>query len=48
MLAAITWLKAKMPQVRSRIPMGDRFTLGAKIRVGQLFDVPNWPETPPH
>jgi len=27
--------------------MCGRFSLGATIRVGQLFDLPNWPETPP-
>ena len=26
--------------------MCGRFSLGAPIRVGQLFDLPNWPETP--
>jgi putative SOS response-associated peptidase YedK len=24
-----------------------RFSLGGTVRVGQLFDLPNWPETPP-
>jgi putative SOS response-associated peptidase YedK len=27
--------------------MCGRFSLGATIRIGQLFDLPNWPETPP-
>ena len=27
--------------------MCGRFSLGAPIRIGQLFDLPNWPETPP-
>ena len=27
--------------------MCGRFSLGATVRVGQLFDLPNWPETPP-
>ena len=27
--------------------MCGRFSLGATIRVGQLFDLPDWPETPP-
>ena len=27
--------------------MCGRFSLGVTIRVGQLFDLPNWPETPP-
>jgi len=27
--------------------MCGRFSLGATIRTGQLFDLPNWPETPP-
>ena len=27
--------------------MCGRFSLGATIRVGQLFDLPNWPDTPP-
>jgi len=27
--------------------MCGRFSLGATIRVGQLFDVPNWSDTPP-
>jgi putative SOS response-associated peptidase YedK len=27
--------------------MCGRFSLGSTIRVGQLFDLPNWPETPP-
>jgi len=27
--------------------MCGRFSLGATIRVGQLFNLPNWPETPP-
>ena len=26
--------------------MCGRFSLGATIRIGQLFDLPNWPETP--
>jgi putative SOS response-associated peptidase YedK len=24
-----------------------RFSLGGTVRVGQLFELPNWPETPP-
>lgn len=27
--------------------MCGRFSLGAPIRVGQLFDLPNWPDAPP-
>ena len=27
--------------------MGGRLSLGETIRVGQLFDLPNWPVTPP-
>ena len=27
--------------------MCGRFSLGGTVRVGQLFDLPNWPETPP-
>jgi putative SOS response-associated peptidase YedK len=27
--------------------MCGRFSLGSTIRVGQLFNLPNWPETPP-
>jgi putative SOS response-associated peptidase YedK len=27
--------------------MCGRFSLGSTIRVGQLFDLPNWPEAPP-
>jgi putative SOS response-associated peptidase YedK len=27
--------------------MCGRFSLGATIRVGQVFDLPNWPDTPP-
>lgn len=27
--------------------MCGRFSLGVTIRIGQLFDLPNWPETPP-
>lgn len=27
--------------------MCGRFSLGATIRVGQVFDVPSWPDTPP-
>ena len=27
--------------------MCGRFSLGATTRVGQLFNLPNWPETPP-
>jgi hypothetical protein len=40
-------LRAKTPTGKSRTFMYGRFSLGTTLRVGQLFDLPNWPDTPP-